>query len=236
MEKQLHTILREIKDNIINEFYEKKYNLILNFITLFFPKKIKDIKEIKRFDIEEFNYNKIKNAFEEYKYKLEGELEINFDDMEINKNVDIIKILNLCLDTINYSVTKKEYDDKLYITIIDKPRKKNEYIRPSTPDEIKEMRKKLLKIKREKEKTFIKFLNNFSCEKTKTLEKIKINKNILQEDKFKKYFEENKDILQEKLCVHFEEKMSIIKILEICCFSLNYMIKKENTYITFIEN
>lgn len=232
---EVYNIIHNLKYNIINKDMGEKYDLIIKFINMFSPIKMESLRNFKKIDICELKNEKIKTALDKYKYKLEGELSIEIDD----DNIDIIKIMVDCLDSIDYSIIKHEYDDKIFVTIINTPRKKSSNIRPKTPDEIKKIQNNMLEIYKAKKNIFLKFINSVLKTKFKFIHKIKFSAdNIIQKD-FETIFFEYKDSLEETLCVKFNEETKINKIFEKCVFSFGYMLKKEklnnDTVITFIE-
>lgn len=231
---EIYETLHNIKYDIINKDIEEKYDLILNFVNIFSPIKLTTLKKFSKINIKEIKIENVKNALEKYKYKLEGELSIEIND----DNIDLAKILSDCLDSIDYSIIKKEYDDEIFISIIDKPRKKSN-IRPKTPEEIKNIQNKISEIYKEKKKIFLKFINSLLNTKYRTLKKVEFEIKSIDKEKFNQNFIEHKEELEKTLCIKFGSDNNIIEILEKCLFSFGYMIKKikedKNTFISFVE-
>jgi hypothetical protein len=236
---EAYNIIHNMKYNIVNKNIEEKYDLIIKFINVFSPEKIESLRKFKKVDICSLKIEKIKEALDKYKYKLEGELSIEIDD----ENIDIAKIIVDCLDSIDYSIIRSEYDDKIYVTIVDVPRKKNNNIRPKTPDEFKKIQNDISEIYKAKKKIFLKFLNSVLKTKFKSVNKVKFNVKDIVQKQFETTLFEYQDSLETILCVKFNidinNEIKINKILEKCLFSFGYMIKKEklneDITITFIE-
>jgi hypothetical protein len=123
----------------LQEYYaqskEPKYNLILEFINKFYGSKFTSLKEFKDVDVDKIDKKKFKDLLEvdDYKYKLEGELSIEIDEIDL----DIVKILSDCMKSIDYTLLKKKVEfekkdkktgekktvRKIYITVLSIPKK-----------------------------------------------------------------------------------------------------------------
>ncbi len=117
--KPTYVFMKELKEYSLNKI-KPKYNLILEFINKSCDLKLKFLKDFKKINLKNINIDYFETILYDYKYKLEGELCIDIDDIHI----DIIKILSDCLSAINYSIyvfKKKNNNNIDYIlTIIDK--------------------------------------------------------------------------------------------------------------------
>lgn len=235
-DNKVYEILHDIKYNVINKNIEEKYNLILNFVNMFSPQKLTSLIKFHHVNVNDIKNEDVEKALEKYKYKLEGILSIDIDDI----NIDLTQILSDCLDTIDYSTRKSidENNECIYISILDKPRKKN-YSRPKTPEEIKNMQKKICDIYKEKKKIVLKFVNCFTNNKFRSLKKVEFELNSIDKIEFKKIFTEHKKTLEESLFIKFDDNYNIISIMEKILFSIGYMIKKtreeDNIFISFVE-
>jgi hypothetical protein len=128
-EKPLYLIMKDIKE-ITFQKIKPKYDLILDFINKSFNLNLKSLRDFKKYDYDDFNIDLFEDVLYDYKYKLEGELGIEINDLKINVN----KILSDCLESINYSLIVKKVENnknkdkdkdkdkdkkKIYLTIID---------------------------------------------------------------------------------------------------------------------
>lgn len=104
--------LREYNTKLI----APKYNLILEFINKIIPSSIKNLKDF-QIDLDKINKQKLKEILNtDYKYILEGELQITINEIKLN----IIEILSSILNSINYSLHKTIINNKTFLTITNK--------------------------------------------------------------------------------------------------------------------
>jgi hypothetical protein len=113
-EKPLYEEIFDFNQQLL-ETKKQKYKLILEFINKLSDKKFKSLTEFKNYNIDEIDMDQFEDVLEEYRYKLEGELLIDIN----NITIDITKILSDCLDSIGYSIySKKKINEKTKETII----------------------------------------------------------------------------------------------------------------------
>lgn len=116
-DRPLYELMHEKKQREL-DLKKSKYDLILEFVNKIIDSEIKSLKDFKKIDINKIDMNQFEKIIEEYRYKLEGELEIDID----NINIDIVKILSDCLESIDYSLIKhkiKDNENKILLSIID---------------------------------------------------------------------------------------------------------------------
>jgi hypothetical protein len=118
-EEPLYKLMHEEKQKEL-KLKIPKYNLILEFINKITELENKSLKDFKKFNLNNIKEEYFEEILAEYRYKLEGELEIDID----NINIDIVKILSDCLGSIDYSIIKQKTKDNnnkenLLLTIID---------------------------------------------------------------------------------------------------------------------
>lgn len=140
--KPLYVHLKEMKMNTIKE-NEKKYNLILDFIHKSTKIKCKTLCKFIDIDIEKINRSHFFEILNDYKDRLEVDLGIKIDEYEM----DIIDVIAVCVESIDYSVHRKRVvleknkrnsdspDDpaeriekkKLFLSILNKPKRNEIY-------------------------------------------------------------------------------------------------------------
>jgi hypothetical protein len=186
-DKPLYVFMNELKEHTLAKI-KPKYDLILEFINKSFNLQIKSLKYFKKYNFSKLDMDNFEKILYEYKYKLEGELNIEIDDLHIN----VIKILSDCLDSINYSIhshKEKTEEKNLFLTIIDEPKKNQSENKNIIPQKVKEFEKENNKIKKNKKKQILKFVNEFleTGEKIKSLTQFEnIDISNIDEEKQKK--------------------------------------------------
>lgn len=114
---------------------EPKYKLILEFVNKFYDSNFTSLKEFQSIDIDKIDRQKFKDLLEveDYKDKLEGELQIDIDEIKL----DIVNILAKCVESIDYSLYRKKVEfekknkktgdititKKTFISILTKPKR-----------------------------------------------------------------------------------------------------------------
>jgi hypothetical protein len=121
-DKPVYVLMHELKEKKL-ELEKPKYNLILEFINKAFELELKSLIDMKKYKLSKINMDHFETILDDYRFKLEGELQIEINDMKI----DIVKILSDCLKSIDYSLylhkEKNEEKEKIYLTIMDKLKK-----------------------------------------------------------------------------------------------------------------
>jgi hypothetical protein len=123
-DKPLYVFMKELKEHTLKKI-KPKYDLILEFINKSFNLELKSLTHLKKYKLAKLDMDNFEKILYDYKYKLEGELSIDIDDI----HVDVIKILSDCLSSINYSIhshrekSEKTGKIKIFITIINEPKK-----------------------------------------------------------------------------------------------------------------
>lgn len=137
-DKPLYVYMKELKENIMKE-NESKYNLIMEFLNKSMNLKLKSICDVKQFDIEKVNKNLFFDILNDYKDKLIVELGVEIDEYKM----DVIDVISVCVNSINYSVYRKHVvlekkkrnldspedppekikKKKIFISILNKPKK-----------------------------------------------------------------------------------------------------------------
>ena len=116
--------MKELKEHTLKKI-KPKYDLILDFINKSFNLEIKSLTYLKKYNLAKLDMDNFEKILYDYKYKLEGELSIDIDDIHI----DVVKILSDCLSSIDYSIhshrekNEKTGKIKIFITIINEPKK-----------------------------------------------------------------------------------------------------------------
>lgn len=230
-EKPLYVFLKELKEHTLIKI-KPKYDLILEFINKSFKLEIKTLIHFTKYNLSNLDMDNFEKVLEDYKYKLEGELSIDIDDIHI----DVVKILSDCLSSINYSVhSHREKTDKkkIFLTIIDEPKKEtNSENKIITPREIKKYEKENNKIKKDKKKQILNFINDFLDKDAKISSLSKFNNiNILDisEEKQNNVIIKHKEILETNFDIEIELDDSIESILKKCIKNIGYELKKNKT-------
>lgn len=233
-DKPLYVFLKELKEHSFQKM-KPKYDLILEFLNRSFNLEMKSLIHFKKYDFAKLDIDNFEKILDEYKYKLEGELQIDIDDFHI----DVVKILSDCLNSIDYSIhTHKEKNEKngeikIFLTIINEPKKIiNTENKTSISKEVKKYKKENNKIKRNKKKCILDFINAFlgSENKIKSLTKFKdINISIIEEDIQKYIITKHQDILKNNFDIDIDDDDDIESVLNKCLKNINYQIIKTKT-------
>lgn len=118
-DKPVYELVHQLKEKQI-ELEKSKYVLILNFLNKVCDLEMKTLVEFKKYNLEKIDMDQFEEVLEEYRFKLEGELYIDIDDIHIN----IVKILSDCLKSIDYSIisqkvmSEKTGKEKVLLTIL----------------------------------------------------------------------------------------------------------------------
>jgi hypothetical protein len=105
--KPLYIFLKELKAYVIKQT-EPKYDLILEFINKAVNLKLNSLLDFKYIDVEKINAKVFRKVLNEYKDKLEEELNIELQlDDDDEEEVNIVNIISTCVKSINYTVYRK---------------------------------------------------------------------------------------------------------------------------------
>ena len=240
-DKPLYEFMHDIKDHILS-VNKIKYGLILNFINEFTNLKLKSLKFFKNIDLDKINMEKFEEVLSDYKYKLEGELEIEIDDIHIN----FIKILSDCLNSINYSIhsyqikNEKVNKVKTFLTILDEPKKIASTEFAPSYKEIKGISKEYHKIKKDNKKLVLKFINEITKQKLRSLKKFNFELKEIDKENFDTVLSKYKDQFEKEFEIKINHKYTIIEILEACAKSIGHILKKDTkdstVFVSFMEN
>jgi hypothetical protein len=141
-DKPLYVYMKEMKENTMKE-NEKKYSLILEFINKATKMKLKNLCNFTHIDIEKINKEYFFDILNDYKDRLIVDLGIQINEYEM----DIIDIIAVCVESIDYSVHRKHVllekkkrnpdspedpaerieKKKIFLSIINKPKRDESY-------------------------------------------------------------------------------------------------------------
>jgi hypothetical protein len=241
-DKPLYVFMKELKEHTLKKI-KPKYDLILEFINKSCNLELKFLKDFKKYNLSKINIDNFEKILDDYKYKLEGELSIDIDDL----HMDIVKILSDCLSSIDYSIhshrekNEKTGKIKIFLTIIDEPKKENHpENKPIIPKEVKDFEKENNKIKREKRKHVLKFVNDLFDTKLKSLKNFSnINISNIDEEKQDDIISKHKENLESEFDIEIDDDDNIESILKKCIKTIGYELKKtkvkdEKTKKTFV--
>jgi hypothetical protein len=227
--KESYENLREMRSSIL-KLKQKKYLLILEFINDFSEIKYDSLLEFKNININKINISKFESSLEKYRYKLEGELEI-----DLEKKEGICDILKLCTEKIYYSLhiykLKNEKYNKItqIISIRDVIKKKCTPQKKITSDLLINFKKETTKKKKEDQKLVLEFINDATNLKLSSINKFNnINIDKINQDEFEKSVNKYKNTLEETLGFDIENTIDICEILENCFKSLGLKYIKKN--------
>ena len=119
-DKPVYILMHELREKIL-VLSQNKYNLIIEFVNESCDLNLKSLTCFKKINLNKINMDLFEDTLNKYKYKLEGEFEIDIDDIHI----DIKKILSDCLNSIDYMIVShaETTTENTLLTILDKPRK-----------------------------------------------------------------------------------------------------------------
>lgn len=230
VKKRSYERLHDLREDLL-KLKKPKYDLILEFINDFMNIKFESLLHFKNINLDRNNH-KFEISLENYRDKLEGNLQIDLSD-----NNNISNVLSICLETIDYSIhshkitNSKTQGTRTLSRIYDEIKK--DYTGNITASKfLKDLQKEANKKKSDEKKEKKKLVLSFVCDATNlNLSSLSKFKNIdcesIDEDNFENVVNKYKNELEEKLGIEIENTIDVCGILGDCIKCVGFFFKKE---------